>query len=80
MRRGQMRQPRIETVVEREIFAEDGTVWRVREARAHDVPGAQRESCLIADSGKICRRLWHFPESWTELSSEQVLEIFERRR
>ena len=75
-----MRQPRMETVVEKEIFAEDGTVWRVREARARDIPGAERDSCLIADSGRIGRRLWNYPEGWTELTSEAVLEIFERRR
>lgn len=75
-----MGQARIETVVERELFAEDGTVWRVREARVHDVPGAERDSCLIADSGKVCRRLWHYPQAWTELPSREVLEIFERPR
>jgi hypothetical protein len=55
-------------------------VWRVREARVRDIPGAERDSCLIADSGRVCRRLWNYPEGWTELPSEAVLEIFERRR
>ena len=75
-----MGQSRLETVVEREIFAEDGTRWRVREARVHDVPGAQGESCLICDSGKVCRRLWDYPGKWTELSSVKLFEILERPR
>jgi hypothetical protein len=67
-------------MVERQIFSEDGTAWRVREARVHDVPGAQRDSCLICDSGKVCRRLWNYPEAWAELLPQELFEILERPR
>ena len=71
---------KLETVVEREVFAEDGTRWRVREARVHGVPGAEADSCLIGDSGNVCRRLWHYPDEWSELSSKQILAILEHPR
>ncbi len=75
-----MKKARLETLVEREIYSEDGTRWRVREARAYGVPGAERESCLICDSGTVCRRLWHYPGQWETLSSEQLMEIVEHPR
>ena len=75
-----MTRPRLETVVERDVFAEDGTRWRVREALAFDVPGAERASCLIGDSGKVCRRLWNYPGRWSELSPQAILNILERPR
>lgn len=75
-----MEQSRLETLLEREIFAEDGTKWRVREARVHGVPGAEHESCLICDSGKVCRRLWTYPETWMELSTEKLFAVLENPR
>jgi hypothetical protein len=70
----------LETMVEREVFSEDGTAWRVREARVHNVPGAERDSCLICDSGLVCRRLWNYPESWAELKPKELFKILERPR
>jgi hypothetical protein len=75
-----MGQPKLETLAQRLVYAEDGTRWRVREARAHDVPGAEAPSCLIFDAGNVCRRLWRYPEQWTELSDGSLLAIMERRR
>jgi hypothetical protein len=75
-----MERARLETIVEREIFDEDGTRWRVREARVHGVPGAERESCLICDSGVVCRRLWVYPGSWSELPAGELFEILEHPR
>ena len=75
-----MGQPKLETLAQRLIFAEDGTRWRVREARAHDVPGAEAPSCLIFDAGNVCRRLWRYPEEWTELSDGSLLALMERPR
>jgi hypothetical protein len=75
-----MGQPKLETLAQRLIFAEDGTRWRVREARAHDVPGAEAPSCLIFDAGNVCRRLWRYPEQWTELSDGSLLAMMERPR
>jgi hypothetical protein len=71
---------RLETLVEREIFAEDGTRWRVREARVFGVPGAESDSCLICDSGLVCRRLWNYPGGWAELSTAKLFEVLERPR
>jgi hypothetical protein len=75
-----MGQPKLETLAQRLIFAEDGTRWRVREARAHDVPGAEAPSCLIFDAGNVCRRLWRYPEEWTELPDGSLLAMMERPR
>jgi hypothetical protein len=75
-----MEQTRLETLAQRDVYANDGTRWRVREARAHGVPGAQASSCLIFDGGSVCRRLWKFPERWKELSDNTLLDIMERRR
>lgn len=75
-----MGQPRLETLAQRLVYAEDGTRWRVREARAHDVPGAEAPSCLIFDAGNVCRRVWRFPEEWAELPDPSLLAIMERPR
>ena len=75
-----MGQPKLETLVQRFVYAEDGTCWRVREALAHDVPGAQAPSCLIFDTGSVCRRLWRFPVAWTELPDTSLLAIIEGPR
>lgn len=72
--------PRLETVVQRLVNSDDGTRWRVREARVHDVPGAEADSCLIFDGGHVCRRLWSYPERWTELSDSHLLAVMERPR
>lgn len=75
-----MGQPKLETLSQRLIHAEDGTRWRVREARAHDVPGAQAPCCLIFDAGHVCRRVWRYPEQWSELEDASLLEIMEHPR
>jgi len=75
-----MGQTKLETLAQRDVYADDGTRWRVREARAHDVPGAQAPSCLIFDGESVCRRLWKFPDGWNDLPDDRLLEIMERRR
>jgi hypothetical protein len=70
-----MGQPKFETLAERVVYAKDGMPWRVREALAHDVPGAGATSCLIFDGGYVVRRIWHFPSHWTRLSDTSLLEI-----
>jgi hypothetical protein len=75
-----MDEPKLETVVQRLVYAEDGTRWRVREARVHDVPGAESDSCLIFDAGHICRRLWVFPDQWSEMSDITILAIMDKPR
>jgi len=75
-----MGQGRLETLAQREVFADDGTRWRVREARAFDVPGAEAPSCLIFDAGNVCRRFWRFPHEWQDLSDGSLLAMMERRR
>jgi hypothetical protein len=72
--------PKLETVVQRLVYAEDGSRWRVREARVHDVPGAEADSCLIFDGGHVCRRLWHYPDQWTELSDSSILSMMDLPR
>ena len=75
-----MVQPKLETLAQRLVYSEDGTRWRVREARVHDVPGAEADSCLIFDGGNICRRLWRYPDEWTALPDLCLLEIMDRPR
>ncbi len=75
-----MGQPKLETLAQRVVYGEDGTRWRVREALAHDVPGADAMSCLIFDAGYVCRRVWHFPSHWTRLSDTSLLEIINAPR
>jgi hypothetical protein len=75
-----MAQPKLETLAQRLVYSADGMRWRVREALAHDVPGAEADSCLIFDGGHICRRLWNFPEGWSELSDVSLLAIMDRPR
>jgi len=60
----------------RELFRE-GTRWTVHEASAAQTPGARAYRCLIFDSEGIVRRLWAFPEQWTDLSDEQILALLE---
>ncbi|MEP7086470.1 MAG: hypothetical protein ABI884_03970 [Gemmatimonadota bacterium] len=75
-----MGQPKLETVAQRLVCSEDGTRWRVREARAHDVPGAEAPACLIFDAGHVCRRVWHYPAEWIDLPEPSLLAIIERPR
>lgn len=75
-----MRQPKLETLAQRVVYAEDGTRWRVREARAHDVPGAFADSCLIFDAGYVCRRIWKVPPQWTTLPDAALLELIDAPR
>ena len=75
-----MGQPKLETVDQRLVHAKDGTRWRVREALAHDVPGAEASSCLIFDAGFVCRRVWRYPADWSEFDDLALLAIMERPR
>lgn len=73
-------QPKLETLAEREILSTTGTAWRVREARAIEVPGAEASTCLIFDSGQSCRRLWRYPAEWRQLSAVELLAIMDNPR
>jgi hypothetical protein len=77
---GGMAQSNLETLTQRLVYAGDGMRWRIREALAHDVPGAESPACLIFDGGHICRRVWHYPEKWSDLSDESLLGIMEHLR
>jgi hypothetical protein len=72
--------PRLETLVQRLVYSEDGTRWRVREALVHDVPGAEADSCLIFDGGNVCRRFWSYPNGWAELPDVSLLAMMDRPR
>jgi hypothetical protein len=71
---------RLETLIERNALSVTGTRWRVREAKAHDVPGAPADSCLIFDGGTICRRLWSYPSHWLKLGDEALLALMDQRQ
>ena len=73
-------EPRLETLAERHIHSDTGTMWRVREARASDVPGAEATTCLIFDSGKTCTRFWTYPAHWRLLSAVELLAILDNPR
>jgi hypothetical protein len=75
-----MGQPKLETLAQRLVYSLDGTRWRVREARAVDVPGALAASCLIFDAGHTCRRVWRYPEEWAELPGDELLTIMDHPR
>lgn len=72
--------PKLETLAEREIYSDTGTAWRVREARAIEVPGAVASTCLIFDSGEACRRFWRYPAEWRRLSAVELLAIMDNPR
>jgi len=72
--------PKLETLAQRLVYSEDGTRWRVREARVHDVPGAESDSCLIFDGGNVCRRFWSYPERWAELTDGSLLAMMDMPR
>ncbi|HEY2897962.1 MAG TPA: hypothetical protein VGJ12_12555 [Gemmatimonadaceae bacterium] len=72
--------PKLETLAQKLVYSDDGTRWRVREARVHDVPGAEADSCLIFDGGNICRRIWRYPDEWTELSDMTLLAMMDQPR
>lgn len=75
-----MAQPKLETVAERAIHAADGTRWKVREARAIEIPGAMATTCLIFDSATVCRRVWWYPDEWAQLPEDDLLAILEHPR
>ena len=58
---------------------DDGVTWKIAEVSATDVPGALRPTCLIADSGLACRRVWDFPADWLTAPREELLAVIERR-
>lgn len=72
--------PRLETLEERVILSSTGTRWRVREARAIEVPGAEAPTCLIFDSGESCTRFWKYPAQWRRFSAAQLLAILNKPR
>jgi hypothetical protein len=57
-----------------------GTLWRVSELDAHEVPGAVAPHCLVFDSSMICRRYWNYPADWFELSDSILLELMNQPR
>jgi hypothetical protein len=70
----------IETLHERDVVSDTGKRWRVREAAAHEVPGAPTKSCLIFDGVTVCRRLWAYPSRWAELTDAALLELMNHLR
>ena len=54
--------------------------WTVGEVDARRVPGARSDRCLICESGEVVRRLWKYPENWTELDDESLWELCDRLR
>src|SRR3954468_13485050 len=66
------------TVAMREIIRE-GIRWNVREMDSTRVPGARRDRCLIYESEGIIRRVWDFPETWRELSPDELWALVEPR-
>ncbi len=75
-----MAKGKLETLVERDVCSETGKRWHVREVSAHDVPGAEGYSCLIFDSGKVCRRYWSYPARWAELADVAILAMMDPHR
>ncbi|MEO8880667.1 MAG: hypothetical protein ABI446_09740 [Gemmatimonadaceae bacterium] len=59
---------------------ESGTVWKITESHAHDVPGAMALRCLIFDSQSICRRFWKYPENWRSLADDLLLDLMSQPR
>ena len=64
----------------RSLAGIDGRLWRVREIRAHDVPGALANTCLIFDAGTVMRRFWTYPTLWATVTDAELLAFVERRR
>jgi hypothetical protein len=53
----------------------NGVEWRVHETSAGHVPGSRRNRCLIFDSEGVVRRLWEYPDSWQELSDDDLWHL-----
>lgn len=59
------------------VLFRDGVRWTVIEASAARTPGAKSYRCLIFDSDGIVRRLWAFPEAWSDLPDDQILALLD---
>lgn len=57
-----------------------GTVWRVTESSAADVPGAMAPHCLVFDSAAVCRRYWSYPVDWSTQSDDVLLAFMDQLR
>ncbi|MDQ6831648.1 MAG: hypothetical protein M3081_22525 [Gemmatimonadota bacterium] len=70
----------LEPIKKRDVVDPNGTMWRVTEAIARDVPGAQASKCLIFDSPRACHRLWRFPADWLGWSDGAIVGLMDRPR
>ncbi len=57
-----------------------GAAWQVTESLASHVPGAVAATCLIFDSGSICRRYWSYPADWLTRTDQQLLALMVQSR
>jgi hypothetical protein len=77
---GVLEKSKLQTLARRDIRADDGTRWHVREADAHDVPRAPAPACLIFDAVTHCRRVWIYPDGRAELSVSSLLALMDRSK
>ncbi|HEX5829756.1 MAG TPA: hypothetical protein VFY16_02170 [Gemmatimonadaceae bacterium] len=56
-----------------------GVRWIVSERDAAHVPGGLARRCLIFESAAAVRRVWSFPDSWRELTDEQLAALSWKR-
>ena len=66
------------TRAQRTVTDAQGVGWHISERPAGHVPGARGPRCLILESEGVCRRLWHYPANWQELSAEELLALSPR--
>ena len=57
------------------VLIHEGVEWHVREVDAGSIPGSRSPRCLIFDSEGIVRRVWEYPDAWTELSDDALWGI-----
>jgi hypothetical protein len=53
--------------------------WTVREVRAPDPRLAARPTCLVFETERLARRVWHFPANWRELSDGELESLSEQQ-
>ena len=52
--------------------------WTVREVRAPDSSCAPRPTCLVFETERLARRVWHFPTDWRDLSDTGLEALSEQ--
>lgn len=56
-----------------------GVRWTAYERDAGNVPGGHARRCLVFESAAAVRRVWSFPDSWSELTDEQLAALSWKR-